>query len=145
MDLHEKLKPKAEISYIKRKHKKFKKIVFEEFKSRTEMIMNNVKEEDDRLSIRINELDKKFAELELKTFWKLKDCEDLLKVRVNEKYVNDAIAGLEEKLRKNLEEMNRGSLGKFERQLKELEKELEKIANDHNNKLKLLKDDVFVQ
>jgi hypothetical protein len=59
--------------------------------------------------------------------------------------VNDAIAGLEEKLRKNLEEMNRGSLGKFERQLKELEKELEKIANDHNNKLKLLKDDVFVQ
>ena len=59
--------------------------------------------------------------------------------------MNDAIAGLEEKLRKNLEEMNRGSLGKFERQLKELEKELEKIANDHNNKLKLLKDDVFVQ
>ena len=102
-----------------------------------------MKDEDDRLAARINELDKKFSELELNTFWKLKDCEDLLKVRVNEKFVIDALAGLEEKLRKNLEEMNRGSLGKLERHLKELEKELEKLGIDHSAKLKSLKEDVY--
>lgn len=140
-EIHQKLTHKAEISFVKKKVNKVKKSLHDEMKTRTEMILANVKEEDDRLSARINELDKKFAELELNTFWKLKDCEDLLKVRVNEKYVLDAIAGLEEKMKKNLEDMNRGSLSKLERQIKELEKDLEKLANDHSGKLKALKED----
>ena len=144
-EIHSKLKTKAEISYVKSKTKKVKKAITEDIKSRTELIMTHIKEEDDRLAARINELDKKFSELELNTFWKLKDCEDLLKVRVNEKYVNDAIAGLEEKMKKNLEEMNRGSLGKLEKHLKELEKELEKLENDSSNKLKVLKEDLYDQ
>jgi hypothetical protein len=81
--------------------------------------------------------------LELKTFWKLKDCEDLLKVRVNEKYVADAILGLEERMKKNLEDMNRSSLGKLEKKLKEIEKDIEKIVTDHNAKLKTVKDDLY--
>ena len=67
----------------------------------------------------------------------------LLKVRVNEKYVLDAIAGLEEKLRKNLEDMNRGGINKLEKHIKELEKDLEKLSTDHNSKLKALKDDLY--
>jgi hypothetical protein len=142
LEIHEKIKPKADISYIKQKTKKAKKYLIEELKTRSEMILSYVKDEDDRLAAKINELDKKFAELELKTVWRLKDCEDLLKVRVNEKYVADAIAGLEDKLKKNLEESNRVSLSKFERQLKELEKELEKITTDHNSRIKQLKEDI---
>ena len=142
-EIHQKINTKAEISYVKKKSKHLKKKMHNEMKSRTEMILANVKEEDDRLAARINDLDKKFAELELNTFWKLKDCEDLLKVRVNEKYVLDAIAGLEEKLRKNLEDMNRGGINKLERHIKELEKDLEKLAADHSAKLKALKDDLY--
>ncbi|OMJ93597.1 hypothetical protein SteCoe_3435 [Stentor coeruleus] len=142
-NLNTQLKIKAEIVYVKKKNKALKKKLLDELKSRQELIMTHIKDEDDRLTVRINELDKKFADLELNTFWKLKDCEDLLKVRVNEKYVADAIAGLEERLKKNLEDMNRGSLSKLERHIKELEKELEKLAVDHANKFKTFRDDFY--
>lgn len=142
-EINTQLKTKAEISYVKKKNKTVKKKLMDELKTRQELIMNHIKDEDDILAARINELDKKFADLELNTFWKLKDVEDLLKVRVNEKYVADAIAGLEERLKKNLDDMNRGSLSKLERHIKELEKELEKLAIDQANKLKALKEDVY--
>lgn len=144
-DIHSKLKTKAEIKYVKVKSKKLKGVLREEIKTRSEMILNHVKEEDEILNGRINELYRMMTDLEQKTLWKLKDCEDLLKVRVNEKYVMDAINGLEDKLRKNLEDMNRGSLAKLERTIKELEKNLEKVQNDTNNKIKVTKDDIFDQ
>ena len=144
-DIHSKLKTKAETKYVKVKSKKLKSVLKEEIKAKSEMILNHVKEEDDLLSARINELYKNMADLEQRTLWKLKDCEDLLKVRVNEKYVMDAINGLEEKLKKNLEDMNRGSLAKIERTIKELEKNLEKVQNDSNNKIKATKEDIFEQ
>jgi hypothetical protein len=136
------LKQKADVLAMKTKFKKVKRTLTEEVKSKSEMILNHMKEEDDLLAARINELFKVLAELEQKTLWKLKDCEDLLKVRVNEKYVMDAINGLEEKLKKNLEDMNRGSLSKLERQIKELEKGLEKAQVDLNTKIKIVKDDL---
>jgi hypothetical protein len=142
-EINTQLKTKAEISYVKKKSKTVKKKLMGELKTRQELIMNHIKDEDDILAARINELDKKFADLELNTFWKLKDVEDLLKVRVNEKYVADAIAGLEERLKKNLDDMNRGSLSKLERHIKELEKELEKLAIEQANKIKALKEDVY--
>lgn len=144
-DIHSKIKTKAEIKYVKVKSKKLKGVLREEIKNRSEMILNHVKEEDEILNARINELYRTMSDLEQKTLWKLKDCEDLLKVRVNEKYVMDAINGLEDKLRKNLEDMNRGSLAKLERSIKELEKNLEKAQNDSNNKIKATKDDIIEQ
>jgi hypothetical protein len=140
-DIYTKIKTKAEVAYVKTKSRKLKKICAEDLKAKSELILNHVKEEDDQLSGRINELYKMLTELEQRTLWKLKDCEDLLKVRVNEKYVQDAINGLEEKLRKNLEDMNRGSLSKLERMLKELEKNLEKTQLDTNNKFKATKEE----
>ena len=101
-DIYSKLKTKSEISYVKSKSKKLKKHCASELKSKSDLLLNHIKEEDDQLASRISDLYKTLTELEQKTLWKLKDCEDLLKVRVNEKYVQDAINGLEEKLRKNL-------------------------------------------
>lgn len=141
-DIYSKLKTKSEISYTKSKSKKLKKHCASELKSKSDLILNHIKDEDDQLASRISELYKTLTELEQKTLWKLKDCEDLLKVRVNEKYVQDAINGLEEKLRKNLEDMNRGSLSKLERMIKELEKTQEKNQNDLNNKLKSTKEEI---
>jgi len=40
----------------------------------------------------------KLKEIEQKTLWKITDCENLLKIRVNEQFVRDAIEGLEKKL-----------------------------------------------
>jgi hypothetical protein len=46
----------------------------------------------------VEDLQNKFADLEKSTLWRIRDCEELLKIRVNEKYVNDALAKLEERL-----------------------------------------------
>ena len=44
-------------------------------------------------------MEEKLVEVEKQTLWRIKDCEDLLKSRVNDIYVNDAVRKLEEKLK----------------------------------------------
>lgn len=50
-------------------------------------------------------IDKKFANFQLKiddtetkTIWKIKDCEELLKQRVNKQYITNSIESAEERL-----------------------------------------------
>ena len=40
---------------------------------------------------RMDKFTEKVVEVEKSTIWKIKDCEDLLRTRVNEKYVENAI------------------------------------------------------
>ena len=47
---------------------------------------------------KIGELGTKVAENEKNTIWRIKDCEELLKSRVSDRYVNDAIDKLNETL-----------------------------------------------
>jgi hypothetical protein len=42
--------------------------------------------------------EKKVNDVEAETRWRIKDCEELLKSRVSDKYVNDAIKALDEKI-----------------------------------------------
>ena len=43
-------------------------------------------------------LEQKVDEVEQNCHWKIKDCQDLLKSRVNDQYVKDAVRVLEEKI-----------------------------------------------
>lgn len=52
---------------------------------------------------KLAELDKKISESEVNTLWKIRDCENLLKSRVNETFVWDALSTLEQKLKKEKE------------------------------------------
>lgn len=45
---------------------------------------------------------KKTDDIQSETLWRIKDCEELLKVRVSDKYVNDALKSVEEKIMKVL-------------------------------------------
>jgi len=45
---------------------------------------------------------KKTDDIESETLWRIKDCEELLKSRVSDKYVNDALRSVEEKIMKIL-------------------------------------------
>lgn len=63
-----------------------------------------------KLDTRMDNLDRKIDELEKHTTWRIKDCEDLLKTRINDKYVDDAIRLLEERLTKEVIEIF-GSIG----------------------------------
>lgn len=43
------------------------------------------------------------SEIEKGTLWKIRDCEELLKSRVSEKYVEESIKSLEKRLYKDLD------------------------------------------
>ncbi len=44
--------------------------------------------------------EKKVNDNQSATLWRIKDCEELLKSRVSDKYVNDAVKAVEDKLTK---------------------------------------------
>ena len=54
---------------------------------------------ENKLQGKIDLLEEKLLEVEKHTLWRIKDCEDLLKSRINDTYVDDSIRKLEEKLR----------------------------------------------
>lgn len=48
---------------------------------------------------KVDTLEEKLTEVERNTLWKIKDCEDLLKTRVSERYVDDSIQTMEDRLK----------------------------------------------
>lgn len=59
--------------------------------------LNNYKKE---LSDALTFFGKKVDDNQSETLWKIKDCQELLKSRVSDKYVNDSLKALEDKLMK---------------------------------------------
>lgn len=51
-----------------------------------------------RFNGKISHFENRVNEVEKNTLWKIKDCEELLKLRVNDEYVIDAVKALEDKL-----------------------------------------------
>ncbi len=74
---------------------------------------------------------KKTDDIQSETLWRIKDCEELLKVRVSDKYVNDALKSVEEKIMKFL---NAGDEKVVERQVKAF-KELGQTVNSNKTML----------
>ena len=50
------------------------------------------------MSEALTNFNKKVDDNQAETVWRIKDCEELLKGRVSDKYVNDSIKAVEEKL-----------------------------------------------
>ena len=61
-----------------------------------------IKALEDKLQGRMDGLDKKIDEVEKSTTWRIRDCEDLLRSRINDTYVDDSIRLLEERLMKEV-------------------------------------------
>ena len=51
-----------------------------------------------KINNKVQPLDKKLGEVEQETLWKIKDCENLLKTRVNTQFVMDAMKSAEDKI-----------------------------------------------
>jgi SMC interacting uncharacterized protein involved in chromosome segregation len=63
---------------------------------------------------------KKVNDNQADTLWRIKDCEELLRSRVSDKYVNDALKSLDEKLVKQLTQGEEKNLERLEKTFKEL-------------------------
>jgi len=50
----------------------------------------------------VTQFGKRVDDIKSETLWRIKDCEELLRSRVSDKYVNDAIKSLEEKIQRSV-------------------------------------------
>lgn len=80
--------------------------------------MNNHRKD---LSEAITSFGKKVDDNQSETLWRIKDCEELLRSRVSDKYVNDSIRALDEKL-------NRQIIFNDEKQVERLEKSFKELG-----------------
>jgi chromosome segregation ATPase len=141
-ELRVKVEDRATHSEVKKTVKKAKAKVETEVKRRCGELEQLLRDIEGKLLERFSGLEKKFAELELNTLWKLKDCEELLKVRVNEKYVWDAIKSLEDKLRRDLAVGQDAKSQLLEKELRELRRDLEINEKEQSHRLNKLKEDL---
>lgn len=57
---------------------------------------------EQQVNDKVAAVERKYGELEVNTFWKLRDIEELLKLRVNETYVHEVCKKSEELVRRDL-------------------------------------------
>ena len=100
------------------------------FNRKTSNIEAQMKLVEDSFINKLAELDKKVTEMEINTLWKIRDCENLLQSRVNEKFVWDALAAFEFKIRKDLENSNSSKLRDFNNRFDLIDKEIKRIEDD---------------
>ena len=78
-------------------------------------------------------------EVERKTLWKIQDCEDLLKKRINNEYVDLSVKKIEDKLMKLINNGVSGGSEQYERKHSDLETKVKFMDEALNEKIKILK------
>lgn len=72
------------------------------------------------LSESMTSFSKRVDDIQSETLWRIKDCEELLRVRVSDKYVNDAIKSLDEKINRQITFQEEKGVERLEKAFKEL-------------------------
>jgi chromosome segregation ATPase len=101
-----------------------------------------IDELDAKLEARQHALDRKIDEVEKHTTWRIKDCEDLLRSRINDTYVDDSIRMLEERLKKEMENITLGNTETFERGIRELTQRVKQCEDQIEEKASNLKKNI---
>lgn len=137
-DLRRQLATKASLDHVKSKVKKCRKKVEDKLDSRCKELSAAIDTLRAALWDKVNAQDKKIVDLEMNTLWKLKDVEELLKIRVNEKFVWDAINATLGKGKKDLKDMEELLEGKMNRWAHDLQARIEIVeTTDHRSTTEL--------
>jgi predicted RNase H-like nuclease (RuvC/YqgF family) len=105
----DKMKKKIKKETKKAKHKAYKKI---------DALNEHIKEVENYMHEKFKEVEKVHKEFEANINWKVDECTGLLKVRVTEQFVWDAIRTIEERTRKDIKSITENELQKFDKILK---------------------------
>ena len=105
------------------------------FNKRISGFEDMVRKVEDSFNAKVAEMEKRVSDVKTETLWKINDCEKLLKVRVNEQFVWDALSTLESRLRKELENQALAKLSQSQTWFDRLQSELHRIEAELNSKL----------
>lgn len=138
-DIDSRIGEKMNLADYKRKSKKLKTKIttdFDDLKLNTE---KRLIEMEKKFETKIANFEEMTREVERKTLWKIQDCEDLLKKRTNNEYVDLSVKKIEDKLMKLINNAVGGGSEQYERKHSDLETKVKLMDEALNEKIKMLK------
>ena len=94
--------------------------------------LNGYREE---LSQAVTAFGKKTDDVQGETLWRIKECEELLRNRVSEKFVMDALHSLDEKIKNQVNHVNDKGIERLEKTFKEVSARVTQTNQFFNDKL----------
>lgn len=126
------LDTKATVTELKKNTKATKKKLKKKLEDKAKELNGSIKQLEAAMQERLAQLEKKISDVEVNTIWKLKDVEELLKARVNEQFVWDAINSTVGKNKKDIKDISQALSDRMEKMQKNLEGLIEKV--EHTDK-----------
>lgn len=111
------------------------KVSKDAFNKKIQAFEDTVRRVEDNFASKISEMEKRISDVKTETLWRINDCEKLLKIRVNEQFVWDALATLETKLRKDLDSQAAMRTGREQSLFEKLQNELKRLEEEMLSKL----------
>lgn len=134
--LETKTDAKLDTKNYKEKSKKLKKKVFEDVEDGKKTCAVKVQQVEAMVSTQLAQWEELLREVERKTVWRIQDCEELLRKRINDEYVDLSVRNSEEKLMKAINNISGGGVEMFQRTKDELERKLKSLEEMIGEKMK---------
>lgn len=127
---------KLNISDYKIKNKKFKGKMLSDFEELKKSEDKRIFEMDKKFGTQIAQFEELVREVEKKTVWRIQDCEELLRKRINDEYVDFTVRNSEDKLMKLINNISGGDMEQFEIMKADLERKIKLLDETLSEKLK---------
>ena len=138
-EVESKILEKMNTNDYKTKSKKFKKKILDDFEENKKSNDKRIFEMDKKFGAQIAQFEELVREVEKKTVWRIQDCEELLRKRINDEYVDFTVRNSEEKLMKLINNISGGGMEQYERMKGDLERRIKLLDETLNEKIKLNK------
>ncbi|KAL4485655.1 hypothetical protein ABPG72_010917 [Tetrahymena utriculariae] len=139
LQIEKEIQKKAVKEEVKEKHKKLKVKVSTEIEEIKKYFEKKVVDLDTKYATKINQFEDKVQAIEKKTLWKIQDCEEMMKKRITEDYVDDSIKALEDKIRREVITLAQSDTEKIERLSAEIISKMKIMGDSQAEKLKQIK------
>jgi hypothetical protein len=122
----DKVKKRVSKETKKAKHKAYKRV---------DACNAKIAEVETFLHDKFAEVEKTHNEFVASINWKVDECTGLLKVRVTEQFVWDAIRTIEDRTKKEMHKVAESEMGKHDKAIKKLEAELKRVESTYSEKI----------
>ncbi|EGR30463.1 scp-like extracellular protein, putative [Ichthyophthirius multifiliis] len=124
---------------VKEKNQKIKEKLVKDFDEMKKYFEKKIVNLEAKLNDKINTFEDRTQNIEKKTLWKIQDCEEMLKKRITEEYVDDSCIALEEKLKRDVFSLIQNDSDKIERIEVQLNSKMKQIEDLQCEKQKSIK------
>ncbi|KAL4460850.1 hypothetical protein ABPG74_016322 [Tetrahymena malaccensis] len=137
--LEQKIDSKLDSKNYKEKQKQFKEKLIAKIEDFSKTVNEDTKAIEQRVQVHITNFEEQVQDVERRTIWKIQDCQDLLTKRINEEYVQETVQAMQQKIMKELQNLNGGSGERNDKFQERLNQKIDEFINSNAEKQKSVK------